>query len=313
MTTKDLDIIINDLDTNTNNYCKEDLNMIKFIKMVNNKQILSPNIAPSKLHVSTRSAKCCLSHRIDMEKAAHIIKTIIENGESDTIVGLCYKDIRVGDVKKLKKCKDKTVNKKNNFYNQVTIIIKPFNDHKNVNIKFFLNGSISMTGCLNEDDGLNAINNFLSVIKNHPDVFYDKSHIGTISVAKYNITMINTDYILGFKIDRMNLYKLIVKNYSIYVSFDPTIYQGVKISYMWNKNNNLKDGLCKCAKQCRLEKNLRKKNVCKIVTIAIFQSGKIIITGASSIEQTDESYEFINKILYDNYSSIVRFSILDCE
>ncbi len=111
----------------------------------------------------------------------------------------------------------------------------------------------------------------------------------------------------------MQLYNLLVKNYQIYVSYDPAIYQGVKISYMWNEKNSHKDGLCKCDKQCRLEKNLRKKNICKIVTIAIFQSGNIIITGASNIKQTNEAYNFINKILYDNYSSVVRFSILDCE
>jgi TATA-box binding protein (TBP) (component of TFIID and TFIIIB) len=324
MSVKNLNSLLNSLTLkeDNHNYSKEDINMLKFLQMVNEKKNVSSIEKPSELHVSTKSAKCQLTNKIDMEKAANILKDIIENDESDTIVGLEYKDISVGCVKKPKNSNKKSndndndnnnVSKKKKFYNQVTILIKPFKEHKNINIKFFLNGSISMTGCLYDDDGIKAINNFITEIKKYPDVFYKKSDISTFAAINYNITLINTDYIVGFKIDRMKLYNLLVKNYKIYVSYDPAIYQGVKISYMWNEKNIYKDGLCKCDEKCRLEKNLRKKNICKIVTIAIFQSGKIIITGASDIKQTNEAYNFINKILYDNYSSIVRFSILDCE
>ena len=65
MATKNLDIILNDLNTVKNNYCKEDINMLKFLQMVNKKKTLSPNDKPTDLRVSTQSAKCCLSHKID--------------------------------------------------------------------------------------------------------------------------------------------------------------------------------------------------------------------------------------------------------
>lgn len=306
MSSKNLNTILVDLSSKNDNYNKVDKTMLKFLKMVNEKTNISSIDKPSELHISTRSAKCSLSHKINMVKVVEIIKNIIEKKESKTIVGLKYKDICVGDVKKNKK-------KKAQFYNQVTILIKPFKDHKNVNVKFFLNGSISMTGCLYETDGMDAMNNFVNTIKKYPDVFYDKDDIKQFGIINYGITLINSDYHVNFKIERIKLYNLLVKNYNIYVSYDPDIYQGVKISYMWNENSISKNGLCNCGNKCRLEKNLRKKNICKIVTIAIFQSGNIIITGASDIRQTQEAYEFINKILHDNYNSIVRFSILDCE
>jgi hypothetical protein len=170
-----------------------------------------------------------------------------------------------------------------------------------------------MTGCKNEDDGILVIKNFINEMKKYKNIFFDEEHIDELDVLDYKITLINTDYKIGFKIERSKLYKLLIENYKIYVSYDPSIYQGVKISYMWNENNKLKDGLCRCKDKCRLEKNLRKKNSCKIVTISIFQSGNIIITGASDLKQTIEAYNFINKILYDNYSITVRFSILDCD
>ena len=41
---------------------------------------------------------------------------------------------------------------------------------------------------------------------------------------------------------------------------------------------------------------------CKKITISIFQSGNIIITGARSLEQINDAYSFINKVLKKDYS-----------
>lgn len=343
MSEETLSSILNTINNGNVEYSKEDMQILKFLEMVDKNRDVSSVEKPTPLHISTRSAKCKLTKKINMDKASIIIKNIIEKGLSDTIVGIEYKDISVGQIKKrknenkttkktIKKTtkKSETNNNKNNknninkngteeksqgrkkFYNQATIIIKPFKDGKNINVKFFLNGSISMTGCKNEDDGIMVIKNFINEMKKYPEIFDDKEHCENLDVLEYKITLINTDYKIGFKIDRTKLYKLLVENYKLYAVYDSSSYQGVKIGYMWNENNPYKDGICKCPRKCRLDKNMRKKNTCKLVTIAVFQSGNIIITGAYDIKQTMEAYEFINKILYDNYSLIVRFSILDC-
>jgi TATA-box binding protein (TBP) (component of TFIID and TFIIIB) len=292
--------------------CKEDIQIMNFLNTLNSRKDISKIEKPSDLHISTRSAKCKLSHKINIGKMTEKLESIIENNQHPTIVGLEYKDICVGEIKRKKK-KIANPTKKQKFYNQATFIIKPYKNGKNINVKFFLNGSISMTGCKNEDDGIIVIKNFIDEAKKYPDVFYNKQDINNINVIDYGITLINTDYVIGFKVDRLKLFKFLSRNYKAYVSYDPSIYQGVKISYMWNKSNFKKDGVCICKKKCRLEKNLRKKNTCKIVTIAIFQNGNIIITGSSYIEQTMEAYNYINKILYESYKEIVRFSILDCD
>jgi len=304
-------IINNDKESNME-YSKEDLQILKFLKMVDENNNVDKISKPTPLHVSTRSAKCKLTEKIDMDKAVIILKDIIENHQSETIVGLEYKNISVGEVKRKKKKQGENGEKKQKFYNQATIIIKPKPGGKNINVKFFLNGSTSMTGCQGENDGIMVMLNFIKEMKKYPEVFNDEKHRQSLDVVDYKVTMINADYSVGFKIDRAKLYQLLVENYKVYVFYNPSIYQGVKISYMWNDNNLFKDGVCQCQNKCRLEKNVRKKNSCKIVTISIFQSGNIIITGSSNIEQTMEAYEFINKILYDNYSLVVRFSILDC-
>jgi TATA-box binding protein (TBP) (component of TFIID and TFIIIB) len=48
---------------------------------------------------------------------------------------------------------------------------------------------------------------------------------------------------------------------------------------------------------------------CKKITVAVFQSGCVIITGAQSKEQIDETYAWINKIIISNREKIEKKTI----
>jgi hypothetical protein len=65
-----------------------------------------------------------------------------------------------------KKSKYKNVDKikKTLFYNQITIILN--NNGNNVNIKLFGNGSLHLTGCKNENDGMDATKIIYNKLKN---------------------------------------------------------------------------------------------------------------------------------------------------
>ena len=52
--------------------------------------------------------------------------------------------------------------------------------------------------------------------------------------------------------------------------------------------------MCRCPQQC--SKKIKKTKRCKKVTIAVFQSGKIIITGGQTIQQVHAAYKFICKV-----------------
>ena len=49
-----------------------------------------------------------------------------------------------------------------------------------------------------------------------------------------------------------------------------------------------------------------KSDTCKKITIAVFQSGCVIITGANKIEHINVAYEFVCKLLKDNLDAIRR-------
>ena len=50
---------------------------------------------------------------------------------------------------------------------------------------------------------------------------------------------------------------------------------------------------------------------CKKITIATFQSGNVIITGARQNIQTKTAYEYINKLFSENLNYIQRTSNID--
>ena len=79
-------------------------------------------------------------------------------------------------------------------------------------------------------------------------------------------------------------------------SYEPIMYPGVNMKYFYNKEfkNN---GICKCSEKCKGKGKGCGNGNCKRITIAIFNSGKIIITGGRNFEQITESYNFINNIL----------------
>jgi len=94
------------------------------------------------------------------------------------------------------------------------------------------------------------------------------------------------------------------------VNFESDNYPGVKTSFYWSENDKSRSGICKCkiGKTCT-GKGLgtgEKGDTCRKVTIGIFQSGKIIITGARKVSQIDDVYTFITDVLRKYNSSISR-------
>ena len=79
----------------------------------------------------------------------------------------------------------------------------------------------------------------------------------------------------------------------------------LNIKYFYNINNDGPKGVCNCERKCNGKGD--GENTCRRVTIAVFNSGKIIITGAMNRDQLVECYIFINKVI-DNNSKIAEKS-----
>jgi TATA-box binding protein (TBP) (component of TFIID and TFIIIB) len=130
----------------------------------------------------------------------------------------------------------------------------------------------------------------------------------TCKIKNYKIVLINSDYYLGFEIKRNILHELLLNTYKTFSSYEPCIYPGVNSKYYFNKayKNNPYEGKCYCDVYCDGTGTGEGNGECKKVTVAIFQSGSIIITGARNMEQIACAHTFINGIIDKHYNDIKR-------
>lgn len=192
-----------------------------------------------------------------------------------------------------------------NFYNQVTILMKPTNNPERnyINIKVFKNGSLQMTGCKDMDDFTNVTTTLINILKTgktinrhnktiHVKLIKEPEKIGINDVK---IRMINSNFKLDYKIDRKKLAKLLKKNHRkntkdteigyVECKYEPTSgHSCVNIKYHYDETNR--------------------------PSIFVFQTGAIIITGAKTLQHIIMAYHFINKILA-HYHDKIRIIDLD--
>lgn len=192
-----------------------------------------------------------------------------------------------------------------NFYNQVTILMKPTNNPERnyINIKVFKNGSLQMTGCKDMDDFNNVTTTLINVLKRGRDIRIKgkRSHISfvddpdKIGIFDVKIRMINSNFKLNYKVDRKKLARLLKKNHGknskdkdigyVECKYEPTGgHSCVNIKYKYDETSK--------------------------PSIFVFQTGAIIITGAKNLQHIIMAYHFIHKIL-DKYHNEIRIIDLD--
>tara|TARA_B100000900_G_scaffold156849_1_gene133338 strand:+ start:12084 stop:12830 length:747 start_codon:yes stop_codon:yes gene_type:complete len=192
--------------------------------------------------------------------------------------------------KSLRKTRKKTIRK--TFYNQATIHIH--HKDKVVNVKVFKNGNIQMTGLKYQDQGKEVLQLVIEQLMRNNRGIFEKDEL---DVLYYKIVLINSDFDIKYKVDREKLHREIIR-LGLYSTYEPCMYPGVNIKYYFNNIYN-KCGICKCDCKCSGKGEGLREGDCKKVTIAVFNSGKIIITGGKSTEQLVESYDFITNVLSD--------------
>ena len=184
---------------------------------------------------------------------------------------------------------------KKRFDNQLTMVFTE--DENKYNAKLFKNGNVQITGVKDIDKGKRAID-FIIHATCHAHEYNNNviDDIKRIENVNYRTRLINSDFKVNFEIRLDHLYSLMTSKYNIICSYEPCIYPGAKIEYYYPTG-----GRCVCEGFCN-----GKTEKCKKITIAVFQSGCIIITGANSMDHVKVAYKFICNVLSDNIKSIYR-------
>ena len=187
------------------------------------------------------------------------------------------------------------------FDNQLTLILNL--DENFINMKLFKNGRIQMTGLKNIKNGEIAIQKMIDIIikLNFNNNIVEKNDL---IFENYKICLINSDFKFGSKLKRNKLFEYLINNTDLICSYEPCIYPGVKIQFFYNEDL---DGICKCENGFCSNKN--KKSNCTKITVAVFESGCTIITGAKSLEQINVTYKYIKDFLTNNINHFKKIDL----
>jgi TATA-box binding protein (TBP) (component of TFIID and TFIIIB) len=275
---------------------------------------LEKNITISPIRISTMTVLCNLGVIINLDTFYKHIQTYHNVEKNYKIVSLEYMENPAKGVPKQKKKKQSQANakllkKRKSFYNQATVIMDYI---KTINLKLFRNGSIHITGIIDVEQGKRAVEFLCDEIREiyKIDNTITNGDINELGLANWDVVMINSDFCCNFKIRREKLYEILDSRYNLVVNYESDNYPGVKTSFYWNVRDPSKSGVCKCkiGKTCsgKGRGTLAEGDTCRKITISIFQSGKIIITGARDKKQIDDAYDFITNIFREYFHSVAR-------
>lgn len=185
-----------------------------------------------------------------------------------------------------------------------------------VNMFVFTSGKIKIAGCTREYQ----IDCAMSVLLNHMEKNLQKEQIqelfgnelDSLKIVSKNPVMINSDFASNYEIKRYELDSLIRSKYNVMSSFEPCTHPAVIIKYYHNSSYNESNGRCNCPKLYGTPHLCTGRGVgfgkggCKTVTILVFQSGKVILTGGRELQQVDDGYKFIQNVLISNEHELRR-------
>lgn len=259
------------------------------------KQYMNLEDLPEDLHISTVTLTCCLDTQFYLENISRYAD-LSNNG----IVQITYgaeKETNRTILPENKKAKAKR-NKKNKktFYNQATVLIKSKSYNNTPNVKLFKNGTIQMTG-------IKSLKNFIEISETlcnelrKVKAIVDKKTMKNVIVKKFvsnpekvsvdeiknlSIRMINSNFNIGFKINREKFYKLLLSQ-KVNCTYESCAHAGVNIKHAFREGEQ--------------------------VSIFVFESGAIIITGAKNRDHIMSAYNFIVNKIHQNYFDIVQNKI----
>ena len=202
-------------------------------------------------------------------------------------------------LKKPKQGKRKKKSKRN-FNNQCTMKIRVGKDKKgkpkHVSLKIFVNGSFQIAGCCsiaNISDSLLIVGKNLRVRKAtmigmNPKSFTlrpfatNPDSISLYKLKSAKIGMINSSFRIEYKVNRENLHS-IMNNRGIENRYEPMNHACVNIKY--NHEGR------------------------KPISIFVFESGAVIITGARTGNHVAKAYEFIQQIFNTHRHEIIKHDL----
>ena len=188
-------------------------------------------------------------------------------------IGLCKRDIVSPKSKRV-----------GAFYNCLAIVIRirmlPDESFKEMHVKLFNTGKVEIPGIQSIEHEAYVLSKVLDILNSHI--------VGSVPIRfreDYNeIVLINSNFNCNFYINRDALYDILQKKYCIKCVYEPCSYPGIQ---------------CKYVLATEME-----------VSYMIFRTGSVLIVGKCSEADIYAIYEYVKRILVDEYVNIHQVGCL---
>lgn len=263
-------------------------------------------VVKKQMKIVSKNAEEFEEYLQKLKNVDYYTENIIKQIDNQSARRIKFKDerkITIGISKKdIMNCRGKI---KNAFYNCFAIILRFEYDgaFREIHVKVFNTGKLEIPGILNK--------RLLDIVK---DMVLDciqphvENKLSFIENDKDENVLINSNFNCGFYINREKLHNILSKKYGIETSYDPCSYPGVKCKYYFNNDIgfdqemqlgkiNLED---RSMKMSELGENKKYTEV----SFMIFRTGSCLIVGNCSEKILTFIFEFIKKILMDEYQII---------
>jgi hypothetical protein len=247
-----------------------------------------------------------------LEGVSYYTENIIKQIDNPTARRIKFKDerkITVGLSKKdIMNCRGKV---KNAFYNCFAMILRfnygsnaETNSFKEIHVKIFNTGKLEIPGVLNTE--------LLDIVKRMIlDILQPNTEtpLNFIETNSDDNVLINSNFNCGYYVNRENLYSILMsEKYNIESSYDPCSYPGVKCKFYFNNkigfDETLQNGQISTEDKMMKMSELGLNNKYTEVSFMIFRTGSCLIVGNCSEKILKFVFEFIKKILIEEYKNI---------
>jgi len=191
--------------------------------------------------------------------------------------------------------------KKSAFYNCFVLIMRLLYNgiFREIHVKVFNTGKLEIPGIQNDQLLTNVLDNLIEILKPHvcdSDIHYLKEKTETV--------LINSNFNCGYYINREKLFDILKYKYKINSSFDPCSYPGIQCEFYYHTDKD--DNTGRQINNIDITNN--SDNIFKI-SFMIFRTGSVLIVGKCEQHILYDIYNFIKKILQDEYYEIVTNNI----
>lgn len=250
-------------------------------------------LIPVGLRIATMTITC----RLDTKFNLHNIGKYIDM-DNDGVVHAKFGD-KPSDLRTLLPTKStgrRKVKPRRNFNNQCSLKIHVGFD-KLVSVKLFVNGSIQMAGCKSIDNFTNAFKVLLPLLRKRKATF-DRKKGGPLTVRPFvtNPSALHINKLVDAKIALINC------NYKIMYQIDYDRLAAVLTAR--GINHRYQDShTCVTIFYNHMDR--------KDISIFVFKSGSIIITGAKNGNHISKAYHYVNDLLQKIKHDVIKHDVDD--